>query len=567
MSFINVISQNGKKYKINLNREIARGGEGVIYELDTATVAKVYHDGIVPINQKKFDFIKKLDKKYFIAPEELLFDAKSKVVGFTMSYLGSEFFPLSNIFTKSFCTAHNIDKKVKLKIIESLIKALEYAHSLKIVIGDLNCFNIMINNQGDIKMIDTDSYEVPGIVHSGRLLDDIRDYLYQGRIDEKSDCFALSILAFNMLAFTHPFKGIHKQYLKLADRMIHKAPIFVNDPDLKVPKCYEPIQDKNFMSQFERFYLKGERFLLSLSDVNPHLVVLTVNNPSAVKTYDQGDLLITNIASNCGIKQIMATNTLLVIETDTDFKVYDSRNKGYVTLSDNISKTDYDKIFVGKKNILLKKDKNLFVYHGKGKVTKITSFEFPDTYILKQYEDMIVVIDYDNMYKIFIDEVMGSIIKISQMSVYGKGFQSYNSLVYNSGGKQNIFYNESGKEMSIVNLPIRIRDLKQQDTVGVLEFDEKQATKYKLFKIKDSKIHISSSELPGWTNFCYRKTEGAEGFVFVPVDDAIKIYRTQDFAEISEMKCDLVTSESTLKNTNAGIVLLEDDKVWLLNKK
>lgn len=557
----------GKKYAINTDCEIARGGEGIIYEYGPDMVAKIYHPGITPINQKKFDFIKKLDKKLFVAPQELLYDGKSNIIGFTMPYLSNDYYPLSNIFVKSFCTSHNVDKKVKLKIIESLIKAVEHAHGLKVVIGDLNCFNIMVNDKGDVKLIDTDSYEVPGIVHSGRLLDDIRDYLYQGRIDEKSDFFALSILAFNLLAFTHPFKGIHKKYPTLSDRMIHKLPIFVNDVDLKAPKCYEPIQDKNFMGQFERFYLKGERFMLSLSEVNPNLIVLTVTNPGVVKTLDKGDLLITKIDGDCDIMEIHVTNTKIVIETKEDFRVYDSRNKGYVTLTDIILKKDYDKVFVGNKNMLLKKGKELFVYVSKGNITKITSFQFPDKYIFRQFEDILVVVDYDHMYKLFIDDTLGSFIKISQLSVYGKGFQNHNGLIYNSGGKQNIFYNESGREMSIVNLPIQIMEVHQDNTVGLMQLKEKSSIKYKLFKVKDSKIHMSASEMPGWSNFCYRKGDGGEGFVFVPNDDCIKIYRTQDFAEISEMKCDLVTSQSVIKNSNAGLVLFEDGKVWLLNKK
>ena len=168
---------------------------------------------------------------------------------------------------------------------------------------------------------------------------------------------------------------------------------------------------------------------------------------------------------------------------------------------------------------------------------------------------------------IFIDETLSTIVKVSQLSVYGKGFQSYNSLIYNTGGKQQLFYNESGREMSIVSSPLAIRDIYQQSNIGMVQYTEKSETKYKLFKIKDSKINIASAEMSGWSNFCFRKTESHEGFIFIPKDDSIGIYRSQDFAEISDMKCDLVTSESVLKNTNAGIVLFEEGKVWLLNKK
>jgi hypothetical protein len=458
---------------------------------------------------------------------------------------------------------------VKLKVIDNLIKAVDYAHKMKVVIGDLNCFNIMVNNHGDIKLIDTDSYQVPGFAHSGRLLDDIRDYYYQGRVDENSDCYALSILSFNMLSFTHPFKGIHKKYMKMMDRIIHKIPIFVTDPDLIIPKCYEPISDPNLMNQFKKCYLNGERFLISLSDINANLIVIAVNQPSLVKKYEQHDLIITNVSGDVVIKSIFCSETRLVLETNSDFLVYDAKNKGYVSLIDTVSKTDYEQVFVGKKNILFRKGSHLFVHNGVRNFTKITSWSLPENnkYIFKQYDDIILVVDYDNMYKVFIDDAFGSIIKFTTTSAFGRGFQNYRSMIYNSGGKQNIFYNESGRDISIVNLPVKIQDLYQQRNVGMIQYLEKKDVKYKFFKVKDMKMHVSQNEIPQWSDFAYRFEKDGEGFIFMPVDDAIKIIRTQDFAEISELKCDLVSAQSVLRNTNSGLILHEDGKVWLLNKK
>jgi hypothetical protein len=567
MSKIKARSNNGTIYLIDMASEINRGGEGAIYELDNNTVAKIYHDGIDPLNQVKFDFLRKLDKTLFVAPQELLYDSKSKVIGFTMEYLDNTFYPISNIFTKSFCASHNVDKKIKLKSIENLIKALEYAHRLKVVVGDLNCFNIMINNSGDIKMIDTDSYQVPGHSHSGRLLDDIRDYFYQGRINEHSDFYALSILTFNMLAFTHPFKGIHKKYMKLSDRIIHKIPVFANDPDLVVPKCYEPINDLNLMGQYKRIYMNGERFLMSLSDINANLIVVAANKPAMVKKYEQGDLIITNISGDVVVKNIFCTDTKMVLETEHDFLIYDAKNKGYVSLVETVSKSNYSHVYVGNKNIVFRKNKTLYAYNGAGKTTEITSFSFPDRYAERQYEDILVVIDYDKMYKIFIDDIFSSVIKMTTMSVFGKGFQPYQSLIYNSGGKQNIFYNESGREMSFVHLPVKIQDLYQRKNVGIIQYVEKKVIKYKLFKIKDLKINVSQNEIDNWSDFAFRADGTGEGFIFMPKDDKISIIRSQDFAEISELKCNLISAQTILKNTNSGLIAFDDEKVWLLNKK
>ena len=569
MGLINVVTQNGAKYKINDSKEIARGGEGIIYDIGSDMVAKIYHDGIEPLSEGKYKFLSKLDKTMFVCPVDLLYtgNGNSKTVkGFTMDFLPTDYFPLANIYVKSFCSSSGIDKKVKLKIIEQLIKATNYAHKMDIVIGDLNCLNIMVNNKGDVKFIDTDSYQTPGSKHSGRLLEDIRDYYYQGKIDSKSDFFALSVLAFNMLAFIHPFKGVHKTYLKISDRMIHKIPVFVNDPDLKIPKCYEPINDNNLLDQFKKLYLKAERFMLSLSDVDAGGLIVPLNKPSVVTKYEQEELIITTILEHGNVINIFCSMNQLIIETNDSYMIYNSKNKGYLTILNTISKNDYDEAYVGDKNILFVKNKSLYGYVN-GKITKITSFELPAKHLIRQYGNILCVVGEDCMYKLFIDDMFGSNIKFSTLSVFGKGFKNYNSLVYNAGGKQNIFYNENGSEVSVLSFPVKVDDVLQEGNVGIYQYLENKTIKYKLFKTHNLKVSVSQNPILQWYNFAYRRDASGEGFIFLPCDDTIRILRTQDFAEVSNLNCNLVSSSSVLKNTGSGLVLLESGKVWLLNKK
>lgn len=571
-----MITAVAKAGKINIDpsRELASGGEGTVYEIDSNTVAKIYHSGIKPISIKKFQFLSSLDPNYFVAPLELLYDTNGVVIGYTMKYVDQSFFQLSNLSSKNFCKTHGIDKKVKMKVVEKLIAAVNYAHKENVIIGDLNPFNILVNDKGVIKLIDTDSYETPGFPHSHILLDDIRDYYYQGRVGKESDYFALSILTFNMLAFLHPFKGMHKSYKKISDRMIHKLPVFIGDPDITIPKCYEPIQDKNFMDQFKKFYINGERFLLSLTGVDDSIIATSpLPKPSIVKKYQQDDLIITMINQGTEIVSIFFLNKQGVVETKTEYIIYDSSNKGYLSIKHRIDKSKWDKVFVGNENILMKKGNELWNYKKDGSVELMKNFKFPDKHIITQMGDILVVIGPDDLYKLFIDQVGAGTVVTEHIGVYGKGFNNQNGLIHNSGGKQNIFYN-SGKNLSIVSSPVsNLNGIYQDKNVGIIQYIEKKNVKFKFFKIDGLKMKLSNSDLDSFANFAFfpnvdsRGKAESEGMLFFPSDDKIEIYRTNDFEKIGEMNCSIVTSQTALYKCDAGILAWEGNDIALLNKK
>lgn len=570
---IAAVAKRGK-IKIDPATEVNQGGEGTIYLIDSNTVAKIYHPGIPPIEPKKFRFLSSLDPNYFVAPIELLYDDKGHVIGYTMAYIDQQdFFPLSNLYSKKFCSNHGIDKKVKMKVIEKLISAVKYAHSEEVVIGDLNPYNILVNDKGVIKFIDTDSYQTPGYKHSERLLEDIRDYYYQGRVSKDSDFFALSILSFNMLSFLHPFKGMHDTYKKMSDRMIHKMPVFINDPDIKIPKCYEPIRDLNFMSQFKKMYLQGERFILSLTGVDNNIIAVSpLAKPSMVKKYEQDELIITMISKGEDVVNVHFMDNQGVIETKTEYVIYDARNKGYVNLKYRISKKDWDKVFIGNDKVLLKKDNELWLYKGGDKYEKMKNFSFPDKHIITQMGNILIVIGEDDMYKLFLDEIGPEMIVMNHTSVFGRGFTNHNGFIHNSSGKQNIFYN-SGREISIVPSPTKLQGIYQDKNVGIIQYVENKKVKQKFFKVNRMSIKVSQGELDGMRHFAYMPTLDSggksqdEGLIFSPEDRKICIYRTEDFNKVGEFDLDLISEQSIFKKTNSGIVVWENNEIFLLNKK
>ncbi len=203
-----VKTSGGKSFFIDDKNEIQRGGEGRILLLpaEKDKVVKIYHPGIKPISEARYKQLQKLDKELFLKPLDLIY-LKSEIIGFVMEYAGANYFPISSLFNRSFCLRNAITDKYKSKIADKLIDAVKHAHFNGFVIGDLNQYNVLVDLSGNLKLIDIDSYETPGHKHTGVLLDDIRDYYYQGIVSMNSDYFALSVLLFYLFTYTHPFKG------------------------------------------------------------------------------------------------------------------------------------------------------------------------------------------------------------------------------------------------------------------------------------------------------------------------------------------------------------------------
>ncbi|RLD75239.1 MAG: hypothetical protein DRJ10_15650, partial [Bacteroidetes bacterium] len=526
-------------------------------------VAKIYHQGIKPITEQRFNELMKLDKSLFLTPQELLLQ-NGTIIGYTMEFAGSTFFPLSSCFSKNFCSRMKMSNQTIMKIAKSLIEAVKTAHKHNIIIGDLNQYNILVNEKADIKLIDTDSYKTTGFEHSGLLLDEIRDYLYQGNVSQRSDYFALSVLLFYLLTYTHPFKGIHQKVKKLADRMILKIPVFAKDPLLKVPKCYYALQDKSLQNDFNRFYLQGERYMLSFSKT----VALKASKAKVhvLKKFDERELIITPIIQNEKILNVRFESVSGYIETENQFVVYHADNKAYVSRKCKILKKEYDAVFVTDNNILLRKSETLYHYKNDSDIVKITNFQFADDFILHQSGNVLILVGANQMYKLYLDEIHNSSISIKRTEVFGPSFSHHNGLIQNSGGVQRIFYN-TGKDIATVKTEKNIKMLFQQKNVGVVQLVENKKLANYYFKIKGLKQEISLKPIEQFTHFAYMLTENGEGFIFEPADNKINVIRTQDFTIVSEIKSNLFSAQTSLSYTKSGIIAWEDNAVYLINKK
>jgi serine/threonine protein kinase len=564
MSEFKLKTYSGKIIVLNDKNEIYRGGEGRILLIDNqnSKLAKIYHSGIKPIDKKHFDELQKLDKNIFITPDELLYQDNA-VVGFTMKFAGKDFFALASCFNKSFCKKNNCNQKLKFKIAQNLINAVKSAHKNNIVIGDLNQYNVLLDLDGNIKLIDTDSYKIPGYTHSGLLLDEIRDYLYNGIVNINSDYFALSVLLFYLFTYTHPFKGVHQKYKKISERMIHKIPVFADDPLLKKPKCYSALQDDKLQNHFKHLYIDGERFLLNISGHR-----ITTANPLkiGIKPLQEKELLISIVAGNTNILNVSFDSTGGYIETNDRYIIFSSVHKGLVNRRFDVLKAEFEQIFVSGTTVLAIKDNALFNLNKAGEAEKLKNIRFEKNMHTHQFGSILLMIGQHQMYKLYLDEILNNSIKNHRIEIFGEGFSHHAGLVQNSGGVQRIFYN-TGKEIATVKSGKNIKAIYQKNNVGIVQYIENKQLINRYFKIKGLKQEFAAQTTESFSHFAYMPSEKDEGFIFEPSDTGISVIRTHDFKEISKMKVSFMSSQTALFYTQSGIVAWEDEHVYLINRK
>lgn len=564
MSKIKVYKKDGSPlYDLDDSKEIARGGEGFLLPVpgNKKMVAKIYHQGCVSITEPKFTYLNRLDNTFFIKPLELLYDKSRMICGITMEFLSSDFYPLDTLFNKNFCLKNVINSPVKEKIAKQLIAAVKSAHNIQVNIGDLSGLNVMTNNKGEIKFIDVDSYEVPGIKHTNKLLEDIRDYLYGSHVSVNSDFFALSVIIFNYITYLHPFKGVHKKIPKMAERMIRKIPVFLNDPDLIIPKCYEVIKDKFLQDQFEGIYIRGERFLLSVDKLAQPLMGKKVQP----QTIQEADVMLLNVVNQKEIEYAYFSNIQGMIRTSDEYLIYDTSTRGAMYLKATLKRTEYVDVFVGAQNIITVVGNKLFEFNKISRTsTPITNLTINPKARFIHLGDYIMMIEEDAFYKIYLDEIKYGNIKYERTSAFGPGFMTHNGMIQNVGGVHYVHYNVENY-LSLTPSPVNLHGVFQQKDIGIAQYTEKQHVKFKFYNINKGQFTFYQ-ETDSFSNFAYKGTNMNDANIFQPKDNIIEVLRGLDLYKIAEIKCSLVSTDTKLYCTNAGIVVINEDEAWLLNK-
>lgn len=202
------IVQDKFNIKIELKAEIGKGGEGVVYQVDNTTVAKIYKkDQLTQMKEDKIKALaaKKLSYDGICLPSIELYDLNKNFIGYTMPKADG-FEMQTSIFNPKLIKIKfpNWGRLELAKMAITILKKIDYLHSNNVLIGDINPFNILVKDFNEVYFVDTDSYQVDnfpcpvGTIHFTAPEIQGKDYKTFLR-NEEHEYFAIATLLFMIL--------------------------------------------------------------------------------------------------------------------------------------------------------------------------------------------------------------------------------------------------------------------------------------------------------------------------------------------------------------------------------
>lgn len=220
---------------LKIGQMIGRGGEGTVYEIEgkPGNVLKIYHK-YDEDRSKKIAIMSSIKNerllKYTSWPIDTVKDASGKVIGMLMPTAhGKEIHKLYSPKNR-LSEFDNVSLRFLIHTASNIARSFAVVHECGQVIGDVNHGNILVSNDGTVKLIDCDSFQINS--KGNLLLCGVGVSTHQPpELQSKSlsnivrtanhDNFGLAIIIFQLLFMgRHPFSG---RYLGSGDMPIETA--------------------------------------------------------------------------------------------------------------------------------------------------------------------------------------------------------------------------------------------------------------------------------------------------------------------------------------------------------
>jgi len=239
-------------------RELGRGGEGTVYELqnNSSLVLKKYNEPLTPTQVAKLAYMVSIRsatiEAYAAWPTGLAMDDAGTVCGFVMKKLIG-YVPLHMIFSPMDRKRMFPDKGYNflVHVARNLATAFHNLHEAGLVVGDVNEGNILISAGGLVSFIDCDSFQIKERDSYYYCEVGVPRYTPPELLSERTfehvvrtvntDSFSLGVLLFQLLFLgRHPFAGKNKTAKDIDEETAIRQHEFAYSLENKRKKLHPP---------------------------------------------------------------------------------------------------------------------------------------------------------------------------------------------------------------------------------------------------------------------------------------------------------------------------------------
>ena len=196
---------------------------------------------------------------------------------------------------KNYICKYRSDKNRLLQLAENFLQMVKEMHCNNFAHGDLQHGNIIVNESGEIFLVDYDSFYCPSLKGEPEIVTGLKDYQHPLRssnltVSEKIDYFSELIIYLSILSIAYNPSLVDKYNVELADRLLFEASDF---EDIQHSRVYSDIYDLGgefvILLQILEIYLSKK----DLSDLLPFDILI-----------DQltEDPIINSFRTSCGTK-------------------------------------------------------------------------------------------------------------------------------------------------------------------------------------------------------------------------------------------------------------------------
>jgi hypothetical protein len=280
---------NNQAVTLSPSMVIGQGGEAVIYRLKGGDVLKLYHAPDDPVfagdklaqvaaqlrldeQQAKLPAFPRALPSQVVAPQGLARATATggRIIGYTMPYL-QDMEVLMSYADKRFRDSHGIDANDVIAIFRNLHNAVSAIHQAKVVIGDFNDLNVLVDNHQTPFLVDADSMQFarfPCRTFTARFVDPLHcapdKLVLQSPHDEQTDWYAYATMLFQSLLLLNPYYGgVHRPksgpQIRGDARVLQR--LTVMSPDVIYPKSAIPLSSlpDDVMDYFMHVYGQDQR--------------------------------------------------------------------------------------------------------------------------------------------------------------------------------------------------------------------------------------------------------------------------------------------------------------------